>query len=311
MYKEEFPQKNVVFSQAIFKLDNIIENLLHQTSSATSSSDLVPWYILSAISNVLEALMFNRTNKIVDDLNLPFEQMKDLTETVVNMIDKYFVNVFLETRITGEVPFTVDAGYFVTKGQRVLAENMPTMMSIEDTEARAVFPVGLLDGLGQDIEVFQTMTCMATNPFDWGYEESNLFVSSQILAVSFNYAENKTQVQISGLSENQLVQIWIPRINDSEADELDFDLSETFYVNLLRNQSQQTSLNISQSLMLGSAVHIEIGAVVPEEEDFSIVAYLGYGYQPFWYRYDDALSITRDSVTSSNHKNYTFFIYNR
>ena len=152
MYKEEFPQKDVVFRQAIFKLENIMDNLLFQVSSATSSSDLVPTYILPAIGNVLDALMFNRTNKVGEEFNLPFDEMKYLAVSVVDMIDKYLLYVYLETRITGEAPVTFDAGYFVTKGNRVFAGNFQPHMGINGTEARAILPEGLLDDLDADTE---------------------------------------------------------------------------------------------------------------------------------------------------------------
>ena len=60
--------------------------------------------------------------------------------------------------------------------------------------------------------------------------------------------------------------------------------------------------------MRGSAVHIEIKPVVPDGEDFNVMAYLGQGSPPFWYDYDDVLSITEESLALS-HRNYTFFIY--
>ena len=310
MYKEEFPQRKVVFWQATQKLENIIDNLLYQASSAKSSSDLVPAYILPAIGNVLDALMFNRTNKLADGLNLSFDDMKTLTEEVVDMIDKYLLYVYLETRITGEAPVTFPAGYFVIKGLRVFPENIKKYMHINGTEAKALLPEGLLDNLEEDTEVFQTMTCMTVNPFDWGYDLTDFFVSSEVVVISFNYAENKSEIDISGLPEDRMVQIWIPTMNNSVIAELGLDVWDPIYVHLSRNQSLQTSLNISERLMRGAAVHVEIRAVVPDGENFSFMAYLGYGYQPFWYKYDDVLNITDDTL-ALNHRNYTFFIYNR
>ena len=305
MYKEEFPQDSYMFAYTISKLTTIIHTLLDQASSATSSSDLVPSYILDTIANVLEALRFNRTRGPFDETNLPFEEMKVLTEQVVNLIDLYLVQVYLETQIVGEKPVYVNAGYFSTKGQRILARNMLTNMSMDGTEAKAILPDGMIDNIGV---VFQTMTTMLTNPFNWGFEDSGVQVSSQALTISFRYSENKSEVQISDLPEDELIQLWIPKNEDSTVTDDTVVRTDLVYMYLTPNQSVHSSMNISSLLMVGYAVQIEIKAVNAESEDYNVMAYLGYGYRPSWDKYDDVLSITTDA---SDHANYTFFIYNK
>ena len=301
-----------MFYQTILKLDNIIRNLLYQASPATSSMDLVPSYFLATISNVIEALMFNRTRRPFDKMNVPFEEMKELTETVINMIDLYLVEVYLQTQIAGERAVFVNAGYFSTKGLRLVAKNMVTDMTMDGTEAKAMLPEGLLDSIGEhDTEVFQTMTTMMTNPYDWGFEDSGFSVSSQVLTVSFRYAGNKSEVEISDLSEDKLVQLWIPKIEHNGANESNVATSDPVHVFLVANQSVQSPLNITGLLTQGLAVHIEIKAIVANDRNYSVMAYLGYGYRPFWYKFDDVLNITTDIQDPYDHTNYTFFIYNQ
>ena len=67
---------------------------------------------------------------------------------------------------------------------------------------------------------------MTANPFDWGYDFSDFFVSSEVVTISFNYAENKSEIEISGLSEDRMVQIWIPTINNSAAAELGLNVAD-------------------------------------------------------------------------------------
>lgn len=312
MYVEEFPQQSAVFSQAVLKLDNIIENLLFQVSSATSSTDLVPGYILASIANVLEALQFNRTNHRLDPISFPFDEMKALSEKVVNLIDMYLVEVYLETQITGERPIFIDAGYFTTKAQRLLARNIMTHVTLDGTEAKAILPEELLNNVSdEDTEIFQTVTCMKTNPYNWGFEESNVEVSSQILAISFRYAENKSEVEIADLPEDKMVQLWIPKPRNTEEDE-DENVSQNDSIAVLlgRNQTIVSPLNITHTLLRDTAVHVEIKATAMESGDFSVIAYLGYGYKPVQDRFDDVLFITAESQDSHDHMNYTFFIYN-
>ncbi len=295
-----------MFTEVINKLDNIIQNMLYKASPATRSVDLVPSYVLVGIANVLEALMFNKTNERFDVKGLSFDQMKLLTERVVQMIDTYLNEVYLETQVTGEVPIVVDAGYFSSKGQRQTARNVGKYLEMEGTEAKAVLPEGLMRQLNveDDEEVFQTITSMITNPFDWGYEDVDVMVNSQVLTVSFRFAENKSDIVVADLPDNSRIQLWIPKkaSEDGSADDV-----PTFVVHLQPNQSLQTALNLSDISDTGSGFHIEIKAdSVP-----GVMAYLGLGYEPFWYKFDDSLNITVESQASADRTDYTLFLLTR
>ncbi len=307
MHAQEFPQDYVIFDRVVDKLAGTIENLLTHSSTASSKNDLVPDYVLIAIANVIEALMYNSS----DPIEFPTDGGMSFTEQLVQMIDDYLTEVFLASQIPGEKPIFVDAGFYKAKGQRLQAKNILPKMDIDGTQAEAILPTYMLKHMG-DEEIFQTMTSMISNPYPWRYESAP--VTSEVLIVSFKYAQNKSEIEISDLDpEEGLVQLRIPvsEYNEILSSETQFEKATELYLG--PDQSQQAILNISHMLTSGSAAQIEILASSEVNESVSVMAYIGYGYEPSGYRYNNSLNITdRQSPSNpSSHTNYTFFISNR
>ena len=317
-YKEEFPPHSGLFHQAIRNLENVIENLNFQSSAGSRATDLVPSYILNSISNILEALLYSSGNRT----ELP--DSKELTIGAVNLIETYLTDVYLATQVTGEGPFSIATDYFSTKGERSLAQNAWNHSVSIGPSARAVIPEGLLTlvNMEDEEEVFQIITNLVSNPFDWGYEEheDDFVVTSQVVSLSFKFADNKSDIKIVDLPDGKLVQLWIPTEGDTSfvkptvgtpRANQNQTLETTADIHLAANQSLQTPLLISSILDSGSAANVQIDIPNARTDRAGVLAYLAKGYVPFWYKYDQVLNVTKTSLESTDHSKYTFFIYDR
>ena len=166
---------------------------------------------------------------------------------------------------------------------------------------------GILDNLVEPEEpLFQSVMFMETNPFQWGYEGDNR-VTSRIMGIQFKHKEGG-EIRVQNLSKDRRIELIMPNTASLS------DVSTPTNISSLFDPGASLKTQFNTSAYTSAALNIEVaGSLVPgdnETEDdvadlLALTAYIGYGFEPFWYKYSEKLVINSNAT---NHQQYTFFV---
>ena len=312
----EFPRDQSLYSAVLMRLYDMTQTMTPQATTAKTgeefSADNILYSVVYLMANIQDTASSSTPGpgSAFSDGSETVEWAKESVVQLFNLSIQ-MLYILAQTRIPGEQALFFDIGPLKGLGWRTLANSITSEFTGYGYKVKV--PEKILSEFGSEV-VIQSIILYADNPFPWNYPQNP--VTSQVISVLFQHDDGQ-EIAVNNLLEESRVEITMPRETVGSVEVPD-DVIGGNTTRLSPGHSQVALITLNTSIP-DVSYNIEVnGMVVPQLNEsveqvaprLHLVVYLGSGYTPQWYKYDQKMEIRANctSHTGGPHQCYTFFV---
>jgi len=203
-HPSDFPKMDSCYKVILDLCDEMLYTIAPKVSQGWTGDEFVPEYLLSTFNNMIE-IIYNELTIVAIKGEYDSELWTRRRDTIqlVMMYAENVTSTLLSTQVANEKSYLFECGMTNFSGQRVYANDIK--QAYRSSGFQLMFPKDIVAYLPPETEIFQTLNTSLANPYLWGFID-NLSINSYVVSPKFAFI-NGTDVTVHDLPKEKEIHL--------------------------------------------------------------------------------------------------------